>query len=190
MSHNCLANANLSYHQDLLAIDVDSAVQTKNIGCRHCSCTLHQSNYPRITFGLNAEIAPLYDTRFSFSCSVCRRRTMPPSVRFLGRRRYAATIFILLCASRSFTPTKRCCERLAHKLGIYLSLITIKRWKIWWSKCFPKTRFWLAAKARFSANICGSPTPKTLLQSFVGASLSQQLSAMLLFLSPLTTHVN
>lgn len=124
MSHNCLANTNFNYHQDLLAIDVDSANQAKKIGCGHCSGTLHQANYPRIVFGLNAQIAPLYDTRFSFCCSLCRRRTTPPSVRFLGRRRYAATIFILLCASRSFTPVKRHCERLARLFGLHLSLTT------------------------------------------------------------------
>ena len=106
MLHNCLANANFNYHQQLLAIDVDSANQTKKTGCRHCSATLHQANYPRIAFGLSAVIAHLYHTRFSFCCSRCRRRTTPPSVRFLGRRRYAATIFILLCASRHFTPVE------------------------------------------------------------------------------------
>jgi hypothetical protein len=124
MLHNCLANANLNYHQQLLAIDVDSANQAKKTGCRHCNATLHQANYPRIAFGLSTAIAHFYHTRFSFCCSLCRRRTTPPSVRFLGRRRYAASIFILLCASRGFKPVKRCGQRLARKFGIHLSLTT------------------------------------------------------------------
>ena len=119
MSHSCLANANFNFHQSLLNIDIEMAKTIKERGCRHCSGTLHQANYPRIGFGLSPQLKSLYDTRFSFCCSDCRRRTTPPSVRFMGRRRYSATLFVLLCSSR-LCPSDSCCERLAKRFGFHL----------------------------------------------------------------------
>jgi hypothetical protein len=36
------------------------------------------------------------DRRLSLCCSQCRRRTTPPSVRFLGRRVYLAAVVVLV----------------------------------------------------------------------------------------------
>ncbi len=94
MSHNCLVNSNLNSHTHLLTIDIELAQKVKEQGCRHCGGALHQTNYPRIAFGVTAQIAPIYTCRFSYCCANCRRRTTPPSVRFFGRRRYISTIFI------------------------------------------------------------------------------------------------
>ncbi len=94
MSHNCLANNNLNFHIHLYELDVETAKAVKQEGCPHCHGKLHQSDYPRIVFGLAPQLAHLYEQRFSFCCSDCRIRTTPPSVRFFGRRRFAASIFI------------------------------------------------------------------------------------------------
>lgn len=124
MSHNCLVNSNLNFHTHLLTIDIESAKKVKEQGCRHCNGRLHQANYPRIGFGTTAQIVPIYASRFSFCCADCRRRTTPISVRFFGRRRYVATLFILLCASRTLTPDDACCARLARRFGCHLSVST------------------------------------------------------------------
>ena len=124
MSHNCLVNSNLNFHTHLLNIDIDLAQKVKEQGCPHCGGKLHQANYPRTAFGVTAQIAPIYACRFSYCCANCRRRTTPPCVRFFGRRRYVATIFILLCASRSLTPDEACCTRLARRFGCHLSVST------------------------------------------------------------------
>ena len=124
MSHKCLANANLNFHQSLFNIDTETAQTIKSQGCPDCSGKLHQAHYPRKAFGLTPEVAALYNKRFSFCCADCRLRTTPPSVRFMGRRRYAATVFVLLCTAQHFKPTARCCERLAKRFGIYLSVST------------------------------------------------------------------
>jgi hypothetical protein len=124
MSHNRLINTNLNFHQSLFDLDSEQAITVKSEGCRYCKGKSHQANYPRIGFGLSPKVAPLYDTRFSFCCADCRRRTTPGSVRFMGRRRYAAAVFLLLCASNQFLPTERYCERLAKRFGLYLSVRT------------------------------------------------------------------
>jgi len=124
MSHNCLVNSNLNFHTHLLNIDIEAAQKVKEQGCQYCNGTLHQANYPRIGFGLMPQIAHLYNSRFSFCCANCRRRTTPVSVRFFGRRRYLATLFILLCASRTLTPDDACCARLAKRFGCHLCVST------------------------------------------------------------------
>ena len=124
MSHNCLVNSNLNFHTHLLTLDIDLAKKVKEKGCRHCGGSLHQANYPRIGFGITAQISHIYTSRFSFCCANCRRRTTPTSVRFFGRRRYVATLFVLLCSSRSLTPDDASCARLAKRFGFYLSVST------------------------------------------------------------------
>jgi len=95
MSHNCLVNSNLNFHTHLLTIDIALAQKVKEQGCLHCGGALHQANYPRIGFGVTAQITPIYTCRFSYCYANCRRRATPPSVRFFGRRRYISTLFIL-----------------------------------------------------------------------------------------------
>ncbi len=124
MSHNCLANNNLNFHIHLYDLDVETAKAVQQAGCPYCHGTLHQSNYPRTGFGLALLIAYLYTLRFSFCCADCRRRTTPSSVRFFGRRRYAASIFILLCSTRHLNPNEKNCAWLAKQLGCHLSLST------------------------------------------------------------------
>jgi len=124
MSHNCLANNNLNFHIHLYDLDVETAEAVKQAGCLHCGGRLHQANYPRIGFGLRPQLAHLYAQRFSFCCADCRSRTTPPSVRFFGRRRFAASIFLLLCASRHLKPNEQSCLRLARRFGCHLSLST------------------------------------------------------------------
>lgn len=188
MSHNCLANSNLNFHVHLYDLDVEAAKAVKPEGCPHCNGKLHQSHYPRIGFGIATQLAPLYEQRFSFCCSDCRTRVTPPSVRFFGRRRFVASIFILLCASHHFKPNEPNCLRLARRLGFHLSLSTWKRWRAWWQKTFPNSRFWATAKARFSSLPDVTPCPRALLKSFAQATLGLRLVAFLRFLSPLTLH--
>ena len=40
-----------------------------------------------------------YDRRLSFCCAldVCRKRTTPPSLRFLGRKVYLGAVVVLIC---------------------------------------------------------------------------------------------
>jgi len=123
MSHTCSVISNPNFHTQLFALDLDTAADVKTQGCRHCGGKLHQANYSRTGFGLSPQISPIYSLRFSFCCANCRRRTTPPSMRFFGRRRYPAALFVLLCASR-LVPDERTRERLVRRFGLHLSLST------------------------------------------------------------------
>jgi hypothetical protein len=184
MSHNFLFNAN--FHKTLLEIDQITASECQQKGCGFCGGKLHQAQYPRIGFGVSSKIAPLYARRLSFCCAVCRTRTTPSSIRFMGRRRYVSSAFVLLCVLR-LSPCEKRCEQLARRFGLHISVSTWKRWRTWWRQHFPHTQFWTVAKARVSLMINEDPLPRALLSQFAGAHLSQRLILLLRFLAPLTT---
>ena len=122
-----------------------------------------------------------YSSRLSFCCAVCRTRSTPLSVRFLGRRVYLALAVVLVSASRTAsTPTG---VRLSAELGV--SRQTMQRWQVWWTEQFPLTPLWRATCARFmpSADVLGFPG--SLLERFTG-SPADRLMRLLVFLSPVT----
>ena len=84
----------------LLELDKDLAIETQEKGCPYCGGALHSARYPRKPQGLFAPLNREDSARFSFCCSAdgCRRRVTPPSVRFLGRKRYLGAIVVLLSA--------------------------------------------------------------------------------------------
>ena len=97
MCHSLPLNA--SFWFALVQLDQHIADQVRNLGCSHCRGKLHVANYPRKPRGIHRDVlGPEYTQRLSFCCSVCHRRTTPPSVRFLGRKVYLASIITLLSA--------------------------------------------------------------------------------------------
>ena len=168
------------FHQQLFKIDHATARATQKNGCQYCKGTLHIANYPRIGFGVPANQAPYYSLRFSFCCADCRRRHTPASIRFFGRLRYVATIFILLSALR-FSPSELRCIRLANKFDVFTSLATWKRWITWWRVDFPLTRQWIDLKAHFPSST--SSIPRALLKQLTYSTLATRLQQTLMLLS-------
>ena len=108
-------------------------------GCGYCGGPLHQSNYRRKPRGAKlAEAAEGFALRDSLCCGRegCRRRTLPPSLRFLGRRVYVeavvlvASVLALLLGAVS-----------AGKVS-EVPVRTLKRWGAWWTGPFPQSRTW------------------------------------------------
>ena len=77
----------------LLQIDRELAALTQAGGCA-CAGRLHCADYPRKPRGVATEWRAGFERRFSFCCSVCRKRTTAESVRFLGRRVYLALVVV------------------------------------------------------------------------------------------------
>jgi hypothetical protein len=174
-----------NFHQKLFQIDAEIAQATRAKGCAHCGGKLHQANYPRTGFGVEAEVRSLYASRFSFCCGRCRRRTTPPSVRFFGRRRFVAALFVLLSALR-LPVTEQRCEQLVRHFAVHLSVSTWKRWRAWWRHRFPISSFWTEAKAHVPSVSTTTPLPRGLLQAFLAAHVAQRLLSLLQFVSPLS----
>ena len=164
----------------LLRIDHEFAAQRRADGCR-CGGNLHCADYPRKPRGIPASLRPAFSSRLSLCCAVCRTRSTPLSVRFLGRRVYLALAVVLVSAER--TAATATGVRLGTELGVARQ--TMQRWQLWWTEQFPLTPLWRATCARFmpSADVLGFPG--TLLERFTG-SPAHSLLHLLVFLSPVT----
>ena len=97
MCHAFLADTN--FYQLLTRIDESIAEEVRAGGC-DCGGALHSARYPRKPRGVRGVLDESYQSRLSFCCAAdgCRRRSTPPSVRFLGRKVYLGVIVVLISA--------------------------------------------------------------------------------------------
>ncbi len=166
----------------LLCIDHDLAAQTRAEGCR-CGGALHRADYPRKPRGCARQARPDHSSRLSFCCAVCRRRSTPTSVRFLGRRVYLGLAVVLVSARSSALTSE------AARLGQALCVArrTVERWRVWWREQFPKTPLWRAVGAQFMPPVPKEQLPGGLVERFAGAA-HEALAWLLLWLSPVTVR--
>jgi len=164
----------------LIRIDEAFADDVHKGGCPYCGGALHRGNYSRKPRGCLSELRSLFESRFSFCCSQCRRRTTSRSVRFLGRRVYIA-LAVVLTSTRS-APA----ERLSATLSIPLR--TLQRWAQWWQEQLPLTPFWQANRGLFIPPVAFDQCPSSLLDRFTGEA-AEMMSRLLFFLSPLTVKI-
>ncbi|NMM37049.1 MAG: hypothetical protein HHJ09_05970 [Glaciimonas sp.] len=170
------------FFQLRLQIDIDLAAQTHAGKCS-CGGVLHRANYPRKPRGCPSDVRADYESRFSFCCSRCRKRSTAMSVRFLGRRVYLSLAVVLMSARRA-GPTSiqlRLCETLA------VPTRTVLRWRIWWVQLFPTTPLWQGSCARFMPPVATTELPTSLIARFTG-SAAESMTRLLAFLTPLTVR--
>ena len=122
--------------------------------------------------------------RFSFCCAAdgCRKRTTPPSLRFLGRKVYLATVVTLVSAMQHGATAARL-ERLSAALGV--DRRTVARWRAWWRSTFAAGPFHPVALAAFMPPLDIARLPASLLDRFAGG-IVEKLTSLLRFLGPLT----
>ena len=103
----------------------------------YCGGPLHYANYWRKPRGGPPELQEVFKIRFSLCCGRkgCRRRTMPSSVRFWGRRVYWAPVLMLVTALRQRRNPDVTLERLKGLCGIWRS--TVNRWRDYFLNVFP-----------------------------------------------------
>lgn len=166
----------------LLRIDEELASEARVSGCA-CGGALHRANYPRKPRACLSEVRADFESRFSFCCNRCRRRTTSMSVRFLGRRVYLALAVVL--ASARHVGQRPAASRLAADLEVPVR--TLQRWRQWWNQQFPVTPLWQAACARFLPPVATDLFPVSLLERFAGDA-EEALSRLLVFLSPITVR--
>jgi hypothetical protein len=169
----------------LFAIDQDLAETARKNACP-CGGHLHCANYPRKPRGTSPQLPEPQLLRLSFCCDRdgCRKRTTPPSVRFLGPKVYLGAIIILISAMRQ-GPTPRRVRELSTRFGV--DRRTIARWQVFWREHFPQTPFWKIERARLIPLVEIISLPYSLLDAFLHRSPPDQGWTLLLrFLSPIT----
>lgn len=169
----------------LLNFDQDLAQEVRARRCPRCGSALHFGRYDRKPRGSPPGLPAEYDRRESLCCSAegCRKRVLPPSLRFFGRRVYLGPVFVLASAMIHGITEKRAAA-LRDLVGV--SKRTLERWRIWWRDVLPQSGFWRAARGRFGSPVAPSYLPGSLLECFGQPGGGDCAIAALKFLAPLT----
>ena len=181
--HKALSSTSLA--ERCQRLDEDLAETGRKHGCR-CGGTLHVSNFPRKCVAIVVAMAAIVGIRFSFCCARCRKRTTPPSVRYLGRRQYWGVLVVLLSAAHSGAADRHLIL-VAHQLGISVSEATLSRWVSWWRNDFVRGDLWRIQRGRFVPAVALEGLPGCLLERFCATDSEAGMLSLLEFLSPLTT---
>lgn len=184
MLHAVLADARV--WELLLEADRELAAEARARGCA-CGGRLHSARYRRKPRrGLPGELRAAYGWRESLCCSRCRKRTTPPSVRFLGRRVYLAAVVVLVSAMTGGV-TERRAAAMRELMGV--SIRTLQRWRAWWLKTLPQTVFWKGARG-WVPGVDEGGLPTSLLACFAGRAegVGWGVVRCLRFLCPVTTR--
>lgn len=159
------------FFQHLLQIDLQVAQQTRDRGC-HCGGRLHCAHYPRKPRGVPDDCEAHMKRRFSFCCATpgCRRRTTPPSVRFMGRRVYVAAAVLMACAGWSDVDASEVPTR------------TRRRWRAYFATQLVESARWREIRAHLDRPVDESRLPGALLECIPGGRAEVLISGLLLLL--------
>jgi hypothetical protein len=183
MYHVLLRDA--SFWTFLFDVDKNLAHEACQQGCP-CGGRLHSAKYPRKPRGGGENLPESYTCRLSFCCDRdgCRKRTTPPSVRFLGRKVYLAAVVVLVAAMRH-GPSPRRVRELTELFGA--DRHTIAGWGAFWREHFPQTPFWKERRCRFMPTLPMADFPRALFDAFIHHEDSREdWKRLLEFLLPIT----
>lgn len=175
------------FWNQLIEIDEQIAERVAANGCRHCGGRLHRGDYARKPRGgLVALVAEAAARRVSLCCDRegCRRRAMPPSVRFLGRKVYVGAAVVLACAAAQVAATVAAARRATG-----IDARTVRRWSRWWGTTYAESGHFEAARARLMPPVKASELPGGLWERFAAHAQDALvgLARLLGFVAPATT---
>jgi len=172
MLHEIVQRARL--FEMLHRLDRELAVESRQEGCPYCEGPLHQSNYPRKPRGESQRLPEEYFLRYSNCCGRqgCRRRVLPPSCKFLGRRIYWGCIILVVMALRQQRPGGWSARRIMVTLGICKK--TLLRWARYWRETFPVSVQWKRLRGKVTSAVRDSDLPGALLALFLGDKQTQE----------------
>ena len=108
----------VSLFRILHRIDTDLCNQHRQKGCPYCGGPLHQSNYERKPRGGPDNIPDEYLIRQSLCCGrpECRRRALPQSCLFMGRRVYWGCVILVVMAFKQNRPHAASARKINERL--------------------------------------------------------------------------
>jgi len=95
----------------------------------------------------------------------CRRRALPPSVLFWGRRVYWAAVLLVVTALRQGRTKGYTVERLKAFFGV--TRPTLTRWLSYFRQMFPGSRTWRQLSGRLMPPVAEHHLPGRLIERFV-----------------------
>lgn len=162
MLSKLLQTANL-FHL-LFFIDSELSFIKRSAGCPHCGGLLHQANYMRQPRGGPAGLPAEYSLRRSLCCGRdgCRRRSMPDSCLFMGRRVYWRCVVLVATALMQRRCESQSIGQLSRLLRI--SRKTIVRWFDYFTEVFGNSSEWLRIRGLLPATVSNDALPVNFLE--------------------------
>lgn len=170
----------------LVAIDEDITRRVARDGCPRCGGPLHRADYERKPRGaVPASAGEVFSRRFSLCCGQrgCRKRALPPSARFLGRRVYLEVVVLLGCLWALLGDVR----------AAGVPARTVQRWLGWWTSVFPALPTWTDLRARFAPPPPDDASmPRSFLERLAAELGPHDVEKVLVkaaqFLAPVTTQ--
>jgi hypothetical protein len=161
----------------LLRVDEERAAKVQASGCQHCGGPLHAAHFERKPRGVllgRPKPPEGFALRFDWCCGTCRRRTLPPSVRFLGRKVYVAVAHAL--ATVLVRGADRAAVRLLRReLGASWS--TLRRWRAWWQGLVGSAS-WHRLRGQLPVDLDEGGLPGSLLERLFGSGAERMMALL------------
>lgn len=155
----------------LLKIDLEFADRVREAGCPYCGGPLRYANYFRKPRGGPDDLPDEYLVRFSLCCGRenCRRRTIPPSCRFNGRRVYWHAVMLVAMALRQGGSAGKTAEK--FRKFFRMTRNTVARWITWYREAFPLTATWQRIRGLVSPAVRNDNLPADLVNHHIAHSV-------------------
>lgn len=185
MISKLLSDANLFYL--LYLIDLDLAERCRQLRCPHCGSILHYARYTRKPRGGPAKLPDEYMIRHGLCCSAknCRRRTLPASCLFMGRRVYFRCVVVIVTALYQQRRKGASIYRLQRMFAIDRK--TICRWIAYFRQVFGASAQWKFLRGCVWAKLDDKRLPGSLLALFL-RQIADQRRALIACLKFLATQ--
>ncbi|HEU4580075.1 MAG TPA: hypothetical protein VFS67_17575 [Polyangiaceae bacterium] len=115
-----------------------------------------------------------YATRFDWCCGECRRRTLPASVRFLGRKVYVA-VANAIATILDRGEDRGALRLLRRELGASRS--TLRRWRAWWQALVGSAP-WQRLRGQLPVDLDESGLPAALPERWLGSCTDQMMALL------------
>ena len=160
--------------RSLADLDRRQALETKSGGCP-CGGPLHDATWQRKPRGV--DLPEALCTRWGLCCGKCRKRKLPPSVLFAGRRVYLKAVMLLVVAARQRDRANTSMSRLRRLFGV--STKTIGRWVRAFLEGLSLAPQWLRVRGRIPATVRDVDVPSALLALHADAMQALRLACVL-----------
>jgi hypothetical protein len=153
----------VTFFKMLFEMDLKLSEQAKERRCPRCDGPLHFARFFRSPVGCFIKLPEAYRVRQGLCCGHCRKRVLPLSTLFMGRRcGYRCAILIILTLRQN---GKRTTAELSDMLDIDVG--TLRRWFVYFRDEFRFNDSWLRLRGFVSPDVRDDDLPGSVLEYFI-----------------------